>query len=31
MDPYSNKIDKIKSAIDDIRGDIEAMKMVRIF
>lgn len=28
MDPYSHKISKIKSTIDEIREDIEVMKIV---
>ena len=28
MDPYCNKITKIKSTIEDIREDIEIMKLV---
>jgi hypothetical protein len=30
MDSYSNKINKIKSTIDEIREDIEVMKNVLI-
>ena len=29
MDSYSNKINRIKYTIDEIRDDIEKMKMVR--
>ena len=28
MDTYSNKINRIKNTIDEIRDDIEKMKMV---
>ena len=28
MDAYSNKINRIKNTIDEIRDDIEKMKMV---
>ena len=28
MDSYSNKINRIKNTIDEIRDDIEKMKMV---
>lgn len=30
MDTYSNKINRIKNTIDEIRDDIEKMKMVII-
>jgi hypothetical protein len=29
MDSFENKIKKIKTTIDDIRGDIESMKIVK--
>ena len=29
MDSYSNKINRIKYTIDEIRGDIEKMKKVK--
>ena len=29
MEPYSNKINRIKYTIDEIRDDIEKMKMVK--
>jgi len=29
MDSYSNKINRIKYTIDEIRDDIEKMKMVK--
>ena len=31
MDSYSNKINRIKFTIDEIRDDIEKMKMVNYF
>lgn len=31
MDTYSNKINRIKNTIDEIRDDIEKMKMVIIY
>jgi len=31
MDSYSNKINRIKYTIDEIRDDIEKMKMVIIY
>jgi hypothetical protein len=31
MDSFENKIKKIKTTIDDIRGDIESMKIVKYF
>ena len=31
MDSYSNKINRIKYTIDEIRDDIEKMKKVKIF
>jgi hypothetical protein len=31
MDSYSNKINRIKNTIDEIRDDIEKMKQVKIY
>jgi hypothetical protein len=31
MDSYSNKINRIKYTIDEIRDDIEKMKMVYLY
>ena len=31
MDSYSNKINRIKNTIDEIRDDIEKMKQVKFY